>query len=138
MWKAAVVILALCSIARADDKAIAKYAGKLVMSDRAPPTSFDELPAYLEANVAKDGRYELIKWDVNFVGVVSKAADKVTLQVGDAKDPLVTMELVPKRLVVVGHFTPTKAAGFEEGKAYAVMLVAGKAVLAKGELVLHR
>jgi hypothetical protein len=132
--------LALARVAHADDKALKPYAGKVVMSPDTPPTVFDELPSFLKANISKDGVYELIKWDVNFVGVLAKPSDKVTLVVTDPgeKDPLVTMELSPKRQVVVGHFTPTKAAGFAEGKSYAVTLVAGKATVAKAELVLRR
>jgi hypothetical protein len=92
-----------------------------------------------------------MKWDVNFVGVLAKPADKVTLIVSDpsakpaagsgagsaAPAELVTMELATTRQVVIGHFKPTKAAGFAAGKTYAVTLVSGKTTLAKAELLLR-
>ena len=47
------------------------------------------------------------------------------------------MELATTRQVVIGHFKPTKAAGFAAGKTYAVTLVSGKTTLAKAELLLR-
>src|SRR5258706_4996415 len=91
-----VAVVALVGVARADDKALKPYAGQIVLSPDTPPTSFDELPAFLKANAVKAGRYELTKWDVNFVGVLAKSADKVTLAVADPTkkdDALVSIEL---------------------------------------------
>jgi len=168
---AAVVAVVLAGNARAEDKSLKPYAGRVVMSPDTPPTTFDKLPEFLAANLSKDDTYELIKWDVNFVGVLAKPTDKVTLEVrpavapaprsdkkpdpktpkkDDAKkdgpkkdepkpdEPLVSIELTVNRLVVIGHFAPTKAAGFAAGGHYTVSLVAGKAVVAHGELVLHQ
>jgi hypothetical protein len=141
---ATVVVAMLGAPARADDndKALKAFAGQIVMSPDAPPSRFDDLPKYLKSNVTKDGHYELIKWEVNFVGVLAKPTDKVTLVVGDPaakqdKD-LISIELPVKRLVVIGHFAPTKAASFAAGKPYEVTLVAGKVVVAKAVLVLHQ
>ena len=135
-----VAVVAWVGVARADDKALKPYAGQVVLSPDAPPASFDELPAFLKANAAKGGHYELMKWDVNFVGVLAKPADKVTLVVADQAKPgdaLVSIDLNVKRLVVIGNFKLTKAAGFEPRKSYVVTLAAGKAVVAKAELVLR-
>src|SRR5258706_9654948 len=140
---ATVVVAALGTAARADDndKALKAFAGQIVMSPDAPRSRFDDLPSYVKSNATKDGHYELIKWDINFVGVLAKTADKVVLVVADptAKQDkeLISIELPVKRLVVIGHFTPTKAASFAAGKPYDVTLLAGKAVVAKAVLVLH-
>jgi hypothetical protein len=133
------VVVGIVGVARADEKALKPYAGKVVLSTDTPPIGFDDLPAFLKANVSKDGVYELLKWDVSFVGVLAKPVDKVSLVIANPadKDPIVTMELTPTRLVVLGHFTPTKAAGFAEGTHYSVTLVADKKTLAKSELVLR-
>jgi hypothetical protein len=140
IFVAMVVVAMLGVTAHADDndKALKAYAGQVVMSPDTPPSRFDDLPAYVKANLAKDARYELRKWDVNFIGVLAKATDKVTLVVGDKDDKeLIKIELPVKRLVVIGHFAPTKAANFAAGKPYDVTLVAGKAVVAKATLVLR-
>jgi hypothetical protein len=136
---AAIVVVVLGASAHADDdKALKPYAGQLVLATDTPPATLSELPAFLAANLAKDAHYELLKWDVNFVGVLAKDSERVTFVVADPADksPLVTIDLGAKRRVVVGHFTPTKAAGFAPNKVYAVTLVVGKAVVAKAELVL--
>jgi hypothetical protein len=138
----AFILVLVAATAHADDKALKPYAGQVVLSPDAPSTNFNELPAFLKANFDKSGRYELLKWDVNFVGVLAKPADKVTLVVTESTKPeageLIAIELASARSVVIGHFKPTKAAGFAEGKTYAVTLLSGKAVVAKAELVLRQ
>jgi len=145
----AFILVLVAATAYADDKALKPYAGQVVLSPDAPSSNFNELPAFLKANFDKSGHYELVKWDVNFVGVLAKPADKVTLVVTDPSakpdagtTELISIELASARSVVIGHFTPTKAAGFAEGKPYAVTLVSitgsGKVVVAKAELVLRR
>ena len=132
----------------APDTALKPYAGQIVLTPDAPPASFTELPAFLKTAYDKSHHYESMKWDVNFVGVLAKPADKVVLIVSDpsaklgagsgsAASELVTMELATTRQVVIGHFKPTKAAGFAAGKTYAVMLVSGKTTVAKAELLLR-
>jgi hypothetical protein len=137
---AIVLLLALATVAHADP--LKSFAGQIVLSHDAPSPSFSELPAYLKANADKSGHYEMLHWDVNFVGVLAKPADKVTLVVTDpaTKTALVEIELAASRQVVIGHFKPTKAAGFAAGTVYAVTLVtlgSGKTVVAKAELVLR-
>jgi hypothetical protein len=139
-----VTLVLVAATAHADDKALKPYAGQVVLSADVPSSNFNELPAFLKANFDKSGHYELLKWDVNFVGVLAKPADKVTLVVIDPSakpdagtGELISIELASTRGVVIGHFKPTKAAGFAEGKPYAVTLVSGKAVVAKAELVLR-
>jgi len=130
--------------AAAPNKDLKPYAGQVVLSPDAPPSVFGELPAYLKINYDKSHHYESLKWDVNFVGVLAKSADKVTLIVSDPSakpdagtTELVTMELSTSHDVVIGHFKPTKAAGFAPGKTYDVTLTSGKTTLAKAELVLR-
>ena len=137
---AIVLLLALATAAHAEP--LKSFAGQIVLSPDAPSSNFSELPAYLKANADKSGHYELLHWDVNFVGVLAKPAAKVTLVVTDpaTKTALVEIELASSRAVVIGHFKPTKAAGFTAGAIYAVTLVTsapGKAVVAKAELVLR-
>jgi hypothetical protein len=136
-----VVVLIGVGIAHADDKTLKPYAGQVVLAMDAPSGNFNELPAFLKANYDKSTHYEFMKWEINFVGVLAKPADKVTLIVSDpsAKPPveLISIELASARQVVIGHFKPTKAAGFAAGKTYAVTLVSGKATVAKAELALR-
>ena len=132
----------VAGVRAAPSKELKPYAGQLVLSPDTPPASFTELPAFLKINFDKSHHYESLKWDVNFVGVLAKPADKVTLIVSDptAKpdaSQFVTMELSTTRDVVIGHFKPTKAAGFASGKTYAVTLTSGKTTLAKAELLLR-
>ena len=145
---ALVAVVLVAGVARADDKALKPYAGQIVLTPDTPPASFTELPAFLKTAYDKSHHYESLKWDVNFVGVLAKPADKVTLNVSDpdakpgagsgaGTSVLVTMELATTRQVVIGHFKPTKAAGFAAGKTYAVTLVSGKTTLAKAELLLR-
>lgn len=132
------VLVVVAGIAHADDKTLKPYAGQVVLSPDVPSGNFNELPAFLKANYDKSARYEFMKWDVNFVGVLAKPAQKVTLVVSDDKNTeLVSIELATSRQVVIGHFKPTKAAGFAAGKTYAVTLVSGKATVAKAELALR-
>jgi len=130
--------------AAAPNKDLKPYAGQVVLSPDAPPAVFGELPAYLKINYDKSHHYESLKWDVNFVGVLAKPADRVTLSVSDPSakpdagtTELVTMELSTSHDVVIGHFKPTKAAGFAPGKTYDVTLTSGKTTLARAELVLR-
>jgi hypothetical protein len=147
---ALILVAGIAGAVRADDKALKPYAGQIVLTPDTPPASFTELPAFLKTAYDKSHHYESLKWDVNFVGVLAKPADKVTLVVSDpsakpgtgsgsgsAATELVTMELATTRQVVIGHFKPTKAAGFAAGKTYAVTLSSGKTTLAKAELVLR-
>jgi len=137
----AIVLVLLAGIAHADDKALKPYAGQVVLSPDAPSGNFNELAAFLKANFDKSAHYEFLKWDINFVGVLAKPAEKVTLVVSDpSANPaaeLISIELASSRQVVIGHFKPTKAAGFAAGKTYAVTLVSGKATVAKAELALR-
>jgi len=142
MRLALALILVAGVVSAAPSKELKPYAGQVVLSPDTPPTSFSELPGFLKINFDKSHHYESLKWDVNFVGVLAKPADKVTLIVSDptAKpdaSELVTMELSTTRDVVIGHFKPTTAAGFAPGKTYAVTLTSGKTTLAKAELVLR-
>jgi hypothetical protein len=135
------VVVILAGIAHADDKTLKPYAGQVVLSPDAPSANFNELPAFLKANYDKSSHYEFMKWDINFVGVLAKPADKVTLIVSDPSakpaTALISIELASSRQVVIGHFKPTTAAGFAAGKTYAVTLVSGKATVAKAELALR-
>ena len=137
----AIVLVLLAGIAHADDKTLKPYAGQIVLSPDTPSGNFNELPAFLKANYDKSSHYEFMKWEINFVGVLAKPADRVTLVVSDptAQPPmvLISIELASSRQVVIGHFKPTKAAGFAAGKTYAVTLVSGKATVAKAELALR-
>ena len=134
---AIVLLLAFVTAVHADP--LKSFAGQIVLSHDAPSSNFNELPAYLKANADRSGHYEMLHWDVNFVGVLAKPADKVTLVVTDpaTKSSLVEIELAASRQVVIGHFKPTKAAGFAADKTYAVALMSGKTVVAKAELLLR-
>jgi hypothetical protein len=139
------VVVAVFGLARADDKALQPYAGQIVISPDPVPASTEQLAAFLKANATKDGHYELIKgppWDVNLVGVLSKAGTgPVTLVIADASDPklapLLSTELTAKQRLVIAHIAATIAAGFAANKTYVVTLVRGKTVLAKAELTLR-
>jgi hypothetical protein len=136
-----IVLVVLAGIAYADDKTLKPYVGQVVLSPDTPSANFNELPAFLKANYDKSSHYEFMKWDINFVGVLAKPADKVTLIVSDPSvkpaAQLISIELASARQVVIGHFKPTTAAGFAAGKTYAVTLVSGKATVAKAELALR-
>src|SRR5450432_4651442 len=104
----ALVLVLVAATAYADDKALKPYAGQVVLSPDAPSSNFNELPAFLKANFDKSGHYELVKWDVNFVGVLAKPADKVTLVVTDPSakpdagtTELISIELASARSVVM-------------------------------------
>lgn len=135
----ALVVMLVGTLAYADDnnKALKPYAGHVVLVHDTPPATMAELPAFLKTAFDKSDHYEFIKWDIDFVGVLAKPADKVTLVVLDGKTQLASLDLATARNVVIGHFTPTKAAGFVVGKPYAVTLVSGKTTLAKAELLLR-
>jgi hypothetical protein len=140
------VVVALVAPARADkaDKTFKPYAGRLVISPDTPPATLDELPGFLQFNLAKDNAYDLVKcppWPFHMVGVLAKDAKKVTLVVADKADkkltPLLSIELTPMRKIVIAHSEATIAAGFAANKTYVVRLLNGKTVLAKSELTLH-
>jgi hypothetical protein len=132
--------------AAAKAKALKPYAGKLVISPDAPPTIGDELPAYLDGNLSKDGNYELIKgppWPFHVALVLATPQKAVTLIVTDKADPkaapLLTAPISPAgdRKLVLAKAEGTIAAGFAANKPYVVRVVVGKKVLAKAELLLR-
>jgi hypothetical protein len=136
-----VVGVGLVALAQAkeDDTLVRRHAGQIVISPDPVPTLGSELPAFVKANVTKDGHYELIKgspWELHLVGFLAKAPGKqqVTLVLADAADPkatpIDTFEVGSKQRL-------TTAAGYEVNKTYAVRLVAGKTVLARAELKLR-
>jgi len=83
MRLALALILVAGVVSAAPSKELKPYAGQVVLSPDTPPTSFSELPGFLKINFDKSHHYESLKWDVNFVGVLAKPADKVTLIVSD-------------------------------------------------------
>lgn len=138
--KVFVVLLALLAVAHADDKALAKFKGQVVVAKDAPPTTAGELPKYLEDNWSKDGHYERIggaPWDMNIVAVLAKDADKATLVFTDAGKPMQEVEVAVKGRLVITHVQATKAAGFEPHKVYGIAIKRGDAVLAKADVMLR-
>lgn len=140
----AVVLAAAVAPARADEKALHAYDGRLLITRDAAPSTIDELVAFLAANVAKDSRYELVKgapWDVNVLAVLAKDAGPLVLTFVDTADKkqavLQSLDVTARRRIVNAHFKATTAAGFESGKTYAVKLMAKSTVLAKAELALR-
>lgn len=140
---ALVLLFGLVATARAD-KPLARYAGKIVISPDAPPSAISEIPAYLAANLVKDGSYDLTKgppWPMHLVGVLPRDVTKpITLVFTDKADtklaPLFAIEVASKQRVVIAHTEATVAAGFAAGKTYLVRLMLGKTVLARAELTL--
>lgn len=140
----AIVMLLVGLVGTASADELKPYAGKLVISPDTPPTVASELPAFLKANITKDASYELIKgppWSMHLVAVLAKDAKQVKLELADKTDkkltPLVSIDLAPKRRLVIAHADATVAAGFASGKTYVVRLLAGKKVLARSELTLR-
>jgi hypothetical protein len=130
----------LCSIAYADDKALAKFKGQVVVAKEAPPSTAGELPKYLEDNWSKDGHYALLggsPWHMNIVAVLAKDADKATLVFTDAGKSMEEVEVTVKGRLVVTHVQATKAAGFEAHKIYGIAIKQGDAVLAKADVMLR-
>lgn len=140
------LVVGLGAIAHANDKALKPYAGKLVIAPDKPPSTLDELPAYLKIYTAKDNHYELIKgspWKLHLVGVLASPAKEVTVVVVDKADkkatPLLSVGLVlsAHRKVLIAEAALTSAAGFEANKTYIVRVVLGKKVLATSEVLLR-
>lgn len=143
------LLLVLGGPARADrkaDKALGPYAGKIVISPDTPPTTLDELPAFLAANKTQDDSYDLIKgppWPLHLVAVLAKdpGGKKVSLVFADKADkaltPIETIEVSSRRRIVIAKTEATVAAGFEAGKTYVVRVLLGKTVLARAELRLR-
>ena len=107
--------------ARADDKAFKPYVGRIVVSPDVPPSVYEELPRFLKINFQADDSYEVIggaPWKINFVAVLGKDVKTVTLQLVDKADkkgtPTETLELTPKRRIVLASIEATVAAGFAE------------------------
>jgi hypothetical protein len=138
--KVIALLLVLLGIAHADDKALKPYAGKIVISPDAPPTSIDELPTFLKANATTDNTYDLIKgppWPFHFAAVLTKDYKSVTFVVSEGKTELISIALTPARRIVLAHAEATVAAGFANEKTYVVQLRAGKKVLASCKLKLR-
>ncbi len=132
--------------AGADAKLERKYAGLIVISPDPAPTVASELPSYVQANLVKDGPYELIKgspWQVHLVGFLSKPAGKrpLMLVLADAADPKLvaidTLEVGAKGRLVITSTKLTTAAGYVVNKTYAVRLMRDQTVLARTELKLR-
>jgi hypothetical protein len=128
------------------DKAFKPYAGRIVFSPDAPPTSVDELPKFLKANATDDNSYDVLKgppWQFNLVAVLAKdpGTKPVALVFADKDDKkLTTMHSVdvrPQKKIVIASSEATVAAGFAANKTYVVRLTQGKTVLAKAELHLR-
>ena len=136
-------IAVAASAAPGDDKALKPYVGHIIVSPDAPPTIYEELPRFLKMNFQADDAYDVMggsPWKINFVSVLGKDVKSVTLQLVDKADkkgtPTETLELTPKRRIVLASIDATVAAGFAEHKTYVMQLVAGKTVLAKCEVTL--
>lgn len=133
------------SIVHADNKALEPYVGRIVYSPDQPPTSLDELPAFLKANATADNRYDLIKgppWPMHLVAVLAKdpGTKPVQLVFADKADKklatLHAVEVHPVKRLVIATSEANIAAGFTSNKTYVVRLMQGKTVLAKAELSL--
>lgn len=139
----AMVMLGAMS-AHADDRALRRYAGKLVISPDAPPPTTSELPAYLAANVTADAHYEVIEgspWPFHVTAVLAKAAPRVTLVIVDPADrkaaPLLSVDVAATKTLVLARAEATTAAGFVANKTYVVRLVAGTKQVARATLKLR-
>lgn len=139
MRLAVVALLALVAVAHADEWK--PYAGKIVIVKEAPPKTAGELPAWLGANVSKDGTYELLgpaPWDMNLVAVLAKdATGTVTLEFSEGGKPMQTLDVTAKGKLVIAHAQATIAAGFAAHKTYAVKIMSGKTTLAQAQLFLR-
>ncbi len=132
--------------AAADPKLARQYAGRIVISPDPAPTVASELPAYVTANLVKDGPYELIKgspWQVHLVGFLAQGAGKgpLMLVLADAADPKLvpidTLEVGAKGRLVITSTKLTTAAGYVVNKTYAVRLMRNQTVLARTALKLR-
>ena len=129
------------------EQALKPYAGRIVFSPDAPPTSVDELAKFLKANATDDNSYDVLKgppWQFNLVAVLAKdpgTKQPVALVFADKDDKkLATMHSVDVRAqkkIVIASSEATVAAGFAANKTYVVRLMQGKTVLAKAELHLR-
>jgi hypothetical protein len=128
------------------EQALKSYAGRLVFSPDAPPTSLDEMPAYLKANATADNSYDVIKgppWQFHLVAVLTKdpGATPINLVFADKDDKKLTtmhsVEVHAQKKLVIASSEATVAAGFASNKVYVVRLMQGKTVLAKAELHLR-
>ena len=128
------------------EQALKPYAGRMVFSPDAPPTSFDAMPSYLKANATDDNSYDVLKgppWQFHMVTVLAKdlGTKPITLVFADKDDKkLTTMHSVDVRAqkkLVIAASEATIAAGFVAGKTYVVRLMHGKTVLAKAHLHLR-
>ncbi len=141
--RAALVLVAVAGLARADTASVVKeYAGRIVISPDPTPTLATELPAHIKANAVAGDHYELIKgppWKLHLVGALSKdPGGQVQLVIGEDKaEPLVAVDVAAKSRLVVVNTDATTVAGFVANKTYNVQLVAKKAVLAKATLTLR-
>jgi hypothetical protein len=144
---ALLLVLAWVSIANADTKRLRSYAGKLVISPDAPPTTAGELPAYVKANLSPDDHYELIHgppWTCHVIAILAKPASTATLEIVDpaagAKTaPLLSapVTLTGDKKLVISEATLTVAAAFEANHTYAVRVVVGKKTVAKAQMRLR-
>ena len=136
------VLLALVAVAHADDKALVKFRGQIIVAKDAPAPTAGELAKYLEDNWSKDGHYERLggsPWDMNIIGVLSKDVGNVTVKLvfADGSKSLQEVEVAAKGRLVIAHVQATTAAGFEPHKVYALAIKRGDAVLAKADLLLR-
>ncbi len=163
------VVLGVCAARAdtvADERALKAFAGKLVVSPDAPPSTLGELAEYLKINVAKDSRYELIKgppWTFHLVSWFAKpTAGAVTLVIVDKADKKATPMLAVaspgfagtrstpkgsaksidatlsvKRRLLYAHVEANASTGFEVGKPYVVRMMQGKKLVAKCDLLLR-
>lgn len=137
-----VLLLGVVTSASADDKALAKQAGRLVISPDAPPATLGELADYLAANVATDGAYEALKgppWTVHVVSWLAKPAKEVTIVIADPADPKtllldIAVTTSAKQKLVATKLHADQATGFQAGKTYVVRMMLGKKQLAKASL----
>ena len=140
------MVLGLAVAAHADRKALEPYAGRIVYSPDTPPTSLGELPGFLKINATKDDRYDIIHgppWPMHLVAVLAKAPGTRPVQlVFSAKDDatpatLVTVDVKPRRRIVIATTTATVAAGFASNATYVVRVMQGKTILARAEITLR-
>jgi hypothetical protein len=143
-WLIVLGVLLAAQVVRADEKALHAFDGKLVITRDAPPSTMDELSAFVSANIAKDNHYALTKgapWEVHVIAPLAKDVTPLALTFVDIADKkqavLQTIDVTARRRVVNTHFKATTAAGFEPNKTYMVTLVSKSTVLARAELELR-
>jgi hypothetical protein len=143
----ALLVLTARAAGVSDDKALKPYAGKLVVSPDAPPSTLGELAGYLKINAAKDNHYELIKgppWKFHLVSWFAKpATGALTVVITDLADkkatPMVSVEptLSANKRLLYAVVEANASTGFETGKTYVVRMLQGKKLVAKAELLLR-